>query len=181
MIFEASYKFEDLWHEISYTYDSQNRIDRETRTIDYGDGSKDTIEYRHSYSNRTDGTLVDKRTCDGQPAGTYIYNSLGKLIQGYDEYWDAPIEYYYKDDKYFSIYTESKIIGGDDPVYDQVSEMYVLIVDSAGKSVDTLFLYDRAQIIGDGDPLFEYDSDGYLTKIVYNYGYSDGYITFTYK
>lgn len=181
MTFEASYKYDDLWHEISYTYDSHNRVDKETWSLNYGDGTKDTIEYRHSYSNRSDGSLVDTRTCDGQAAGEYIYDSSGKLIQGYDEYWDAPIQYYYKDDKYFSIHTESEIIGGDDPVNDQVSWTYASIVDPAGKPIDELILYDRAQIIGDGDPLFEYDSDGYLTKISYDYGYSDGYITFTYK
>lgn len=172
MIFESSFKNGDYWSEITYTYDSENRVAQEVWKVEYDENglNYDTMEYKHIYSKRSDGKIEDKINWieDGDIYGNNInvLDSSERLITGYDGYWDVPIQYEYIEDKYFNIYTESETVedGGSAKSYTTYAE----ILDTAGKSVDEIYLSDK--------PEFDYDSQGYLIKAQND----NGYIEFLY-
>lgn len=159
LVGENRYCAEEGWREATYTYGADGQMATETVHTDTG-----TYRYNYSHSTDADGNRVALRTNSdsGEAAGEYIYFSDGRILQGYSETWDAPVEYAYNHiynylTGSFAVYTVCHPMGDG-----EYTAVYLCIYDAAGAVVEELCLCssetrDMAS--------FVYDDDGYLVAV----------------
>ena len=164
LVSESRNRLGDYWSTAHYTYEADNRV----LTEHWESEDLEDYDYTHSYRLESDGTLIDLRR-GSSGVGELIYDSKGRLIQGYDDYWLTPIEYSYFEDKYFAIRTESMQMDGDDYVW-----TYAYILDAAGAEIEQISL--SGMFMPESAPTLTYDLDGYLHYV----NYEDGQIEFVF-
>ena len=165
LVSESRNRLGDYWSTAQYTYGADNRILTEHWESEW----IEDYDCTHSYRLESDGTLIDLRRDSNDVEEEWIYDSEGRLIQGYDDYWGSPIEYSYFEDKYFSIQTQSMQIDGDDYIW-----TYAYILDAAGAEIEQISF--SGTFMPESSPTLTYDLDGYLHYV--NYG--DGQIEFVF-
>ncbi len=156
--------YSDIWTTEEYFYDENGLVVREKHTIFPGDTEGSSF---YSFENSVDeqGNLTAIRHDEDYPESegvAFIYDPDGRMLQGFDDYWGAPITYTDVDDPYFCVRDEVETVdywgsGQTDTWHRRVA----YILDSAGKEVES---FDLGTV---GEMELTYDEEGNLSSVKY--------------